>query len=76
MPIATSQRIVDVLWDHIILNYRFLYKILSDHEQNFLAPIISAFLCKANIKQLMTSAYHPRTNGKVEQYNGILEGYL
>lgn len=76
MPTATSQRVVDALWEHIVLHYGFPHEILSDRGRNFLAPIVSAFLKKANIKRLTTSAYHPRTNGKVERYNGILESYL
>lgn len=50
MPTATSQRIVNALWNHIVLNYGFLHRILLDHGQNFLTSTISAFLCKANIK--------------------------
>lgn len=76
MPTATSQRVVNALWDHIVLHYGFPHEILSDRGRNFLAPIVTAFLRKANIKRLTTSAYHPRTNGKVERYNGILESYL
>lgn len=35
LPVATSQRVVDAIWDHIILHYGFPSEILSDRGKNF-----------------------------------------
>jgi hypothetical protein len=76
MQKATSQRVTEALWKELVLHYGFPSETLSDRGKNFLSPLVSSFLKEGNIKRLTTSAYHPRTNGKVERFNGILESYL
>lgn len=44
IPTATSQRVVDTWWDHMVLYYKFPHEIISDHDQNFLTLIMTAFL--------------------------------
>ncbi len=46
--------------------------ILTDRGRNFLATGLEYYLSTLMVKHLKTSAYHPRTNGKVEAFNGTL----
>jgi transposase InsO family protein len=47
-----------------------------DRSRNFLAETLARYLQLQEIKHLRTSAYHPRTNGKTERYNGLLGFHL
>lgn len=42
---------------------------LSDRGANFMAVTLENYIKQLKIKHLKTSAYHPRTNGKVEKVN-------
>lgn len=76
MKKASKERVAEAIYHHIVLPYGVPDEILSDRGANFVAPFVASFLRLLNIKQLKTSAYHPRTNGKTERFNGILENYL
>lgn len=73
---ATAKHVAEAIWTHIVLPYGIPSEILTDRGKNFLSPILNEFLKIARIKKLTTSAFHPRTNGKTERLNGILESYL
>jgi hypothetical protein len=51
-------------------------EIITDRGSNFLAGTLAECLSLQEIKHLKTSAYHPRTNGKTERYNGTLGSIL
>lgn len=52
-----------------IFNIQVPNKLLSDRNAAFTASRFKKFLRNYNIKQLLTSAHHPQTNGKVERVN-------
>jgi transposase InsO family protein len=60
------------VYDHILSVFGVPDEILSDRGANFLAGQLQSYLRTMEIKHLRTSAYHPRTNGKVESLNGVL----
>jgi hypothetical protein len=54
----------------IVSTYGIPEEIVSDRGAAFNSAILEALLARFKIKHLMTSAYHPRTNGAVERFNG------
>lgn len=47
-------------------------EIITDRGRNFLALALEEYLEILLVKHLKTSAFHPRTNGKGENFNGLL----
>ncbi|KAA8491006.1 Transposon Ty3-I Gag-Pol polyprotein [Porphyridium purpureum] len=46
--------------------------ILSDRGSNFVGEVITSLCARLGIRRLMTTAYHPQTNGRVERFNATL----
>jgi hypothetical protein len=69
---ATSEAVADFIENEIILNFGVPDEIVSDRGQSFNSAVIESLLDSFRIKHLMSSAYHPRTNGAVERLNGTL----
>jgi transposase InsO family protein len=67
---------VDVLLEHVITPFGLPHEFLTDRGSNFLSGGLTKFLKASEIDKSNTSGYHPRTNGKNEQHNGILETTL
>jgi transposase InsO family protein len=76
MKEATSTNIAEVILRDVITPFGLPREFLTDRGSNFLSNGLLKFLSAGNIKKLNTSGYHPRTNGKNERYNGILEAAL
>lgn len=72
LPEATATAVAKFLYEDIMAPYGCPKEILMDRGANFLALSLSQYLELQKIKHLKTSAYHPRTNGKTERYNGVL----
>jgi transposase InsO family protein len=51
-------------------------KLLSANESNFLAGLVEHYLRKLGSKHKSTTPYHPQTNGKGENFNGMLGSML
>jgi transposase InsO family protein len=49
-----------------------IQEVITDRGRNFLSQELKGFMDIVNIRHLKTSAYHLRTNGKIENYNGLL----
>lgn len=69
---ADQITIADFIHDEIFLPYGAPKELLSDMGPNLLAPAVEHFLRKLGVKHRTTTPYHPRTNGKVERFNGLL----
>jgi hypothetical protein len=76
MKNATSSNVSEALLHHLIEVYGVPSEILSDRGLNFLSKEMTAFYAGCHIRKLNTSGYHPRTNGKCERFNGLLEQAL
>ena len=47
-------------------------EILSDRGNEFMASLVTEFCTNVGIEKLVTAAYNPRTNGKVERLNNTI----
>lgn len=48
-------------------------EILTDRGSNFTSDLMAEFYRLLGIKSILTSAYHPQTDGMVERFNGTLK---
>jgi transposase InsO family protein len=47
-------------------------ELLSDNSRNLTENVMKAYTALLSTKHRVTTPYHPRTNGKVENFNGLL----
>jgi len=71
-----SEGVALLYLNHITLHYGIPHKIISDRNVHFTSKF-AVELCKLlHIKQNMSTAYHPQTDGSSERTNQTLEQYL
>jgi transposase InsO family protein len=73
---ATEENIADFLHEDLFTNYGAPQELLTDNGTNLLAKSVEFYLAKLKIRHRTTTLYHPRTNGKVENLNGLLGAIL
>jgi hypothetical protein len=61
-----------LLYEQIVVNFGVPDEIVTDRGRAFLANVLTSYMRKMGVKHRKTSAFHPRTNGKVENFNGTL----
>lgn len=69
---ATAEVAGKLLYENVVVNFGVPSEIITDRGRNFLARSLQEYLRIVGVKHRKTSAYHPRTNGKVENFNGTL----
>jgi hypothetical protein len=69
---ATEQTVGRLIYEQIVAVFGVPDELVTDRGSNFLAGALQEYLKMLKVKHLRTSAYHPRTNGKVESLNGTL----
>lgn len=72
VPDSTAKVVSDFIMEEIITNFGVPDEIVSDRGPAFNSAVIEELLDQFKVKHLMTSAYHPRTNGVVERFNGTI----
>jgi len=68
----TSQLLIDYVWKHT----GFPLTIISDRGPQFTAQVTQELWRKLGIKQKLSTAFHPQTDGKSERVNQEIEQYL
>ena len=76
IPRVTEEAIADFIFDEIYMHYGAPQELFSDGGKYLWGAVLQAFLKKMGTKHKGSSPYHPRTNGKVECLNGILESMI
>jgi transposase InsO family protein len=71
-PDATTATVARFLYENILTCFGPPDEILTDRGANFLAEALREYLKLQRVKHLKTTAYHPRTNGLTERFNGTL----
>lgn len=73
---ARAETIASVIHDYITIIYGPLKELLSDNSRNLTGDIIKAYTRLLATKYRVTTPYHLKTNGIVENFNGILGNIL
>ncbi|KYO32884.1 hypothetical protein Y1Q_0022615 [Alligator mississippiensis] len=73
---CTEAPIVAEALTQIFFKLGFPSEILTDRGGNFLAEVMKCLWGCCGAKHFKTTAYHPRTNGLVERFNGTLKAQL
>jgi transposase InsO family protein len=76
---ATSSQTAEVavdFFEKVSFRYSSILYLVSDRGSQFLSHTFSKMCSLLRTKQLLTSAYHPQTNGKVERANKTLQQVL
>jgi hypothetical protein len=68
----TSQLLIDNVWKRT----GFPLTIISDWGPQFATQVTQEFWRKLGIKQKLSTAFHPQTDGESERVNQELEQYL
>ncbi|KAG2190799.1 hypothetical protein INT47_010346 [Mucor saturninus] len=76
VPDATGEAIAKFLYEEIVMRFGCPDEILTDRGPNFMSQILAYYIKKIKLHHKLTSAFHPRTNGKCERLNGILKQML
>ncbi|KAG2207610.1 hypothetical protein INT45_004096, partial [Circinella minor] len=76
VPDATGEAIANFIYEEIVLPFACPAEILTDRGANFMSKVLNLYLGRLKINHLLTSAWHSRTNSKVERSNGILKQML
>jgi len=72
----TAQAIAKVVLDNVVKLHGFPKSIVSDRDRVFTSTFWRALFSLVDTKLLMSSAYHPQTDGQTERVNQCLEMYL
>ena len=72
LPEATEEIIARFLHDDIYTNYGAPREFLTDNGPNLLSRSVEYYIRLLEARHRTTTPHHPRTNGKVENFNGLL----
>lgn len=70
IPIASSVAVAQFIYDEIFSVFGPPSEILTDRGSSFTAKVLEEYLRIMQVKHRKTSAYHPRTNGRIENFHG------
>jgi transposase InsO family protein len=72
----TAIQIAKLFLDHVYKLHGLPKAIISDRDPVFTSNLWQELFRLTDTKLLMSSAYHPQTNGQTERLNQCLEGFL
>ena len=72
VPDATEETIGEFLHEQLFIQYGAPKEIISDNGPNLISGAVRYYLGLLETRHKTTTPYHPRTNGKVENLNGLL----
>ncbi|SAM00569.1 hypothetical protein [Absidia glauca] len=73
---ANAETVADFIYEEIVMRFGCPKEILTDRGANFLSKLVAQYLGRLQVYHKMTSAFHPRTNGKCERLNGTLKNMI
>jgi transposase InsO family protein len=69
---AKEKTVAQAIYNYIAIVYKSPQKLFSDNGANLIGKTIRHYLKFLKLKYRITSPYHPRTNGKIKRFNGLL----
>ena len=76
LPDARAETVAAFVHNEIAMVYGPPKELLSDNGKNLVGAIMQSYTTLLRSKHRITTPYHPRTNGKVENFNGFLGATL
>lgn len=77
VPVASQEAVADFIYEEIVLHFgRPVEIILTYRGSNFCGGVVNYYTKSLQTEHKLTSAFHPRTNSKVERLNGIFKAML
>lgn len=67
---------VDLFFKHVFCLFGLPQDIVSDRGVTFTSKFTQAMLKSLDVKQKLSTAFHPQTDGQTERVNSVLEQYL
>jgi hypothetical protein len=72
----STEEVTGLYAKHVFPHYRIPRKVISDWDPQFTGQFTTSLCAKLGIKQNLSIAYHPQTDGQSERTNQWLEQYL
>jgi hypothetical protein len=76
VPQASNDIVAKFLHEEIVMRFGCPTEIITDRAPNFTTATLRAYMRTLGVKHVLTSAYHPRSNGVVERFNRLFGGML
>jgi len=73
VPDITTERVLAFLYSKVITQYGAPFEIITDRGSQFTSNAFDEFMNMYAIKHLLTSPYHPQTNGMVERMHQMVK---
>ena len=71
-----AERTAELFFKNIVKYWGMPLSIVSDRDPRFTGRFWTTLFKLVGTELLMTSSYHPQTNGQTEMINALLEDYL
>ena len=71
-----ASRLAKVILDIVVWHHGLSDLIVSNKSSIFTSKFWSSFYSFLGIKQRLSTAFHPQTNGHIERQNSTMEAYL
>ena len=72
----TAEQLGYLLLDRLVRDHRVPIMIITDRDKLFTSNYWKTISAAMGTKSKMSTAYHPQTDGQMEQANQVLETYL
>ncbi len=76
VPEANAVSFGSFLYHDLLLNYGSPFEVITDRQNVFLDQGIQSYMDLQNIRHIVTSPYHPQTNGMVERMHSMIKRSL
>ncbi|CAF3068175.1 unnamed protein product [Rotaria socialis] len=70
------EMVAQFVYEEIVFKFGCPVEILTDRGNNFTTTMLNSYYTLISIKHILTSAYHPRSNGVIERFNRLFGGML
>jgi hypothetical protein len=76
VPVASETAVADFIYEEIVMKFGCPVEICTDRGAQFCSGLVRQYMKRVKSTHKLTSAFHPRTNSKVERFNGVLKPML